>query len=230
VETIYTDGTYLKNNPNWHLSESDWKAAKVRYVIKKNNLKLANVCDVGCGYGKVLKLLSENLDMSCEYTGFDISPDAIKYCSQIPSKNITFCCKNILEDDVYFDLVMALDVVEHVEDYFDFLKGLRTKGKYKLFHIPLGLFVLKVLFPKGFLVERRDHGHIHYFNKEIVFAVFKETGYKIVDWEYLPKRLSVPNPGKLASFLRLPRKIMFAMHKDSAARIIGGFSLSILAE
>lgn len=227
---MYTDGTYLEHNPGWHLSESDWKAAKVLDVIKKNNLKPTTVCDVGCGYGKVIKILSDNLNGSNKYSGFDISTYAIKGCSQYLSNNIAFYHKDILEDDAYFDLVMALDVVEHVEDYFGFLRGIRTKGKYKLFHIPLGLFVLKVLFPKEFLVERKAHGHIHYFNKEMVFAVLKETGYKIVDWEYLPKRLEVPCPGKLASFLRLPRKILFACHKDSSARILGGFSLSVLAE
>lgn len=231
METMYTDGTYLQHNKDWHQSESGWKSAKVIDAIRKNNLKPSTVCDVGCGFGWILKNLNESFkDPSIMYSGYDIAPEAIKGSAQNAAPNISFFNKNILEEQVNFDLVMALDVVEHVEDCFTFLRELRNKATYKLFHIPLGLFMLKVLFPQGFLKERRDHGHIQYFNKEIVFALLKETGYTIIDWEFLPKRLEVPNPGKLAEMLRLPRKIMYKLNKELAARILGGFSLSVLAK
>ena len=38
---MYTDGTYLKNNPNWHSHESPWKAGEVVKAIKRNNLTIS---------------------------------------------------------------------------------------------------------------------------------------------------------------------------------------------
>ena len=130
---------------------------------------------------------------------------------------------------MYFDLVMALDVVEHIEDYFTFLRKFRTKGKYKLIQVPLGLFLLKILCANGFAKERKAHGHIHYFTKEIFFSILEDVGYKVIDWEYLPKRLEVPNTGKLAKGLKIPRKILAGLSTNLSAKILGGFSLSVLA-
>jgi 2-polyprenyl-3-methyl-5-hydroxy-6-metoxy-1,4-benzoquinol methylase len=54
--------------------------------------------------------------------------------------------KDFLEEkDTYFDVVMAIDVFEHVEDYLGFIRRLRVKGEYKVFHIPLDLSVQTVL-------------------------------------------------------------------------------------
>ena len=46
MRSMYTDGTYLKNNPNWQLEESNWKTKQVINVLKKYNLKPSSVCDV----------------------------------------------------------------------------------------------------------------------------------------------------------------------------------------
>ena len=58
-----------------------------------------------------------------------------------------------------------LDVIEHVEDYFSFLRDIRTKSSYKLFHIPLEVSVQGVLRGKIFLRNRDLYGHLHYFTK-----------------------------------------------------------------
>lgn len=29
MDTMYTDGTYLRNNPDWHVDDSPWKANQV---------------------------------------------------------------------------------------------------------------------------------------------------------------------------------------------------------
>jgi hypothetical protein len=34
-----------------------------------------------------------------------------------------------------------MDVVEHLEDYFSFLREIRPKGEFKMLHIPLDLSV-----------------------------------------------------------------------------------------
>ena len=38
IESIYLNGTYLQNNPNWDIEDSFWKNKLVNYLIKKHNI------------------------------------------------------------------------------------------------------------------------------------------------------------------------------------------------
>jgi cyclopropane fatty-acyl-phospholipid synthase-like methyltransferase len=61
-------------------------------------------------------------------------------------QNLRFFLKDLPDEtEPAFDVVMAIDVLEHLEDYFDFLRKLKAKGTYKVFHVPLELSVQKVL-------------------------------------------------------------------------------------
>ena len=109
-------------------------------------------------------------------------------------KNLTFSNNDILkEKNKYFDIALIIDVIEHVEDYFDFLRKVKKKANYKIFHIPLDLSVLNVLRASTILAKRNDVGHIHYFTKEIAFRTLIDTGYTIVDYFYTSGSTELPN-------------------------------------
>lgn len=38
-EVIYTDGSYLANNPSWHEEDSPWKARQIIRLLEANRLK-----------------------------------------------------------------------------------------------------------------------------------------------------------------------------------------------
>jgi len=38
METIYTDGTYLRNNPDWHVDDSPWKAKHVARMLDRHGI------------------------------------------------------------------------------------------------------------------------------------------------------------------------------------------------
>ena len=82
MESMYADGTYFRNNPDWHQHESCWKADKVIEVIRRNNLSPTSICDLGCGAGEVLRLLSERVPGDIPCTGYDISPQAYELCAR----------------------------------------------------------------------------------------------------------------------------------------------------
>lgn len=124
---------------------------------------------------------------------------------------------------------MAIDVFEHVEDYFGFLRSLREKGTYKVFHIPLDLSVQMVLRSSPILRTRSLVGHLHYFTKETALATLKDTGFIIVDYFYT-NASELPNRGWKADLLKIPRKLGFLIDQDLTARIFGGFSLMVLAK
>lgn len=230
MNSRYEDGTYLEENPTWHQEDSPWKAMQISKILRRNKINASTICEIGCGAGEILARLAQEYGNSVTFTGYEVSPQAFKICVQKEKSNIKFFLKNLLEEDeASFDVVMSIDVFEHIEDYFTFLRKLRGKGVYKVFHIPLDLSVQAVLRSTPIMRSRFSVGHLHYFTKEIALTALRDTGYEVVDHFYTSGSLELPNRGWKANLLRLPRKWLFAINPDLTARILGGFSLLVLA-
>ena len=231
MTNIYENGTYLYNNSSWHEEDSPWKAKQIKKIIEKNSLDLKSICEIGCGAGEILNQLSGQYSDEMELFGYEISPQAFAICNKKSKANLSFKLSNLLDDpDAFFDMVMAIDVFEHVENYFDFLRALKEKAVYKIFHIPLDLSVQTVLRSEPIIRGRKLVGHIHYFTKETALETLKDTGYEIIDYSYTAGLLELPNLGWKARLLKLPRKLAFSIHKDLTVRILGGYSLLVLAK
>ena len=228
--TIYTDGTYLRNNPDWHSDDSPWKAAHVATMLERHGIVPSTVCEVGCGAGEILKSLSERLEPGTRFFGYEISPDAYRLCARTNGGNFAFKLANLLEEPAHFDVVMAMDVCEHVEDCFTFLRKLRGKGKHKIFHIPLDLSAMSLVRGKKLIDMRRSVGHIHYFSKETALALLEDTGYKVIDHFYTSGATELGGLGWKTRLMKGPRQALYAMNPDAAARMLGGYSLLVLAE
>jgi SAM-dependent methyltransferase len=230
MNNIYQDGTYQKNNPNWHLEESPWKAKQVLDVIERNGLLPTSIGDIGCGAGEIIHILSQRLPANVKYAGYDISPQAIALSAGRESANISFHHCDLLEEDVAFDLVLGLDIVEHVEDYIGFLRKLKPKARYKLLHIPLDLAVQRLLRISTLLHDTKTVGHLHFFTKELALSALERAGYRVIESTYIAKRIDLRMGNKKARLLTLPRRMLFAINQDLASRVLGGWSLSVLAE
>jgi SAM-dependent methyltransferase len=226
--TIYLDGEYLAKNPGWHVEESPWKARQILRMLRKNRLSPRTICDVGCGTGEVLKQLQEKLNNDCIFWGYEVSPQAFELAKGRANEKLQFRLADFLEEERNFDLILVLDVIEHLEDYFSFLQRLKARSDYKIFHIPLDLSV-QTVFRKKALLKRRDlYAHVHYFTKETALRTLVDTGYEVLDYFYTLRSINFGSePGE--KLLKLPRKACFAIHKDFAARLLGGFSLLVLA-
>lgn len=231
VTKIYEDGTYLNNNPSWHEQDSPWKAKQIRKIIEKNALKPKRICEIGCGAGEILNQLSEQYTDAHEFFGYEISPQAFELCRKKTKNNLSFKLSDLLVDSSeHFDIVMAIDVFEHVEDYFGFLRKLKEKADYKIFHIPLDLSVQTVLRSSPIIKSRRLVGHLHYFTKATALETLKDTGYEIIDFFYTQGSSELPNRGWKANLLKLPRRFVFSVNSDFAVRLLGGYSLMVLAK
>ena len=122
-----------------------------------------------------------------------------------------------------------LDVIEHLEDYFGFLRDIKPKSRYKIFHIPLDVSVQTVLRGKTLIRNRDVHAHIHYFTKETALRTLKDIGYEVLDYTYSPE-YEQHAPLLQTNLMKLPRKFFFAVHEDWTVRILGGFRLLVLAK
>src|SRR5262249_10160845 len=118
--TIYTDGTYLRNNPAWHADDSAWKARHIAAILARHGIEPATLCEVGCGAGEILRELSTTMPYT-SFTGYEVSPNAYSLCSRKEGGRLTFRLANLLERSEQFEVALAIDVMEHVEDCFDFL-------------------------------------------------------------------------------------------------------------
>src|SRR6204780_453267 len=228
---IYRDGSYLKNNPSWHIEESPFKVRQIQRMIRQQNLAPKTVCDVGCGAGLVLAELQAHLPSDCVCWGYDVSPDALAMSGGRGNDNLRFRMRDIRKDetDTYFDLLLMLDVFEHVEDSMARVRAVRPKAKQKLFHIPLDLSVQAVLRKNGLLLRRDHHAHLHYFTKEPALRTLTDVGYRLVDYFYTPRCIELGDKF-IQRIARLPRKLCFAISQDLTVRVLGGYSLMVLAE
>jgi len=231
MQNIYTDGTYEEHNKTWHEEDSSWKASQIFRLMEKNNLHPSTICEVGCGAGGILQHLSEGLGDRVVFTGYEISPQAFELCRSKAKSNLSFVLDDLLTvDEVSFDIVMAIDVFEHVEDYLGFIRALRSKATYKIFHIPLDLSVQSVLRCSPIMRARNSVGHLHYFSKETALATLEHSGYEVVDYFYTRGSLERPKRGWKAGLLRTPRSLLYRANQDLAVRLLGGFSLMVLAK
>jgi len=226
---IYKDGTYLKNNPDWNAEDSLFKANKIIQFLGKHNLTLKSVCEVGCGSGEMLVQLSAQL-ANVNFLGVDISQDAMDIAKAKETPHIRFELGDITTSqfDQRFDLILVIDVIEHIENYFKFLRDVRPRGRYTMFHIPLDMCMWS-LFRENMLIESKERvGHIHVFTEDFIKSVLKDCGYKIIDQVYTQPNLKpLSAKQRLVEFLR---KTIFKINKRFCSKTIGGLSVLILAQ
>ena len=122
-----------------------------------------------------------------------------------------------------------MDVFEHIEDYLGFLKACKPKAELTIFHIPLDISVEGVL-RNRLIFGRKRGGHLHYFDKNTAIATLEDTGYTIIDASYTAGLIELPSKSIKSKLAYFPRKLLFKINKDIAARLFGGFSLLVLAK
>src|SRR5262249_13765146 len=157
--------------PTWHVEESPFKTKYILQLLRRNSLSIHSVGEAGCGVGEVLRLLQLSMPPDTHFTGFDVSPQAHELSKSRANAHLRFTLADITQQPgVRFDLLLVLDVLEHLEDYFSFLRAVRPTARYKIFHFPLDLSVQAVIRGDGLLKRRRDHSHLHYFSKDTALA------------------------------------------------------------
>ena len=137
--------------------------------------ELRTILDAGCGEGMVTKeIVSQLPDIKTE--GLDISPDALAIARELLPENklsLGDITKIELPDDSR-DLVMALEVLEHLEDPRPAIKELqRVTSKYCLISVPWEpWFSISCLLNGQYLKTwGRYPEHLQFWNKQQISDV-----------------------------------------------------------
>jgi SAM-dependent methyltransferase len=236
ASNIYTDGTYLDNVGDWHTGDAPWKSDQVAALLERNHLDPRSVHDVGCGAGEVLARLQPRLRADAELLGMDIATDAIALAGQRTNDRLAFEQGDYLAADVGRpDVLLLLDVFEHVPDYLGFLTELRDRADLFVFHIPLDLCAWAVTLRSRWMLHMREtYGHLHYFSYETALATLEDAGYTIVDECFTDDYDADPAmvPTGAASKQRVyyeARRRLFRRRPRLAAAVFPHFNVLVLA-
>ena len=225
----YLDGSHLSANPDWYEEDAAWKAAQVGRLFERHRLEPTSVCDFGCGTGGVLDTLRTRLPPTTRLAGYEISDGALRLAPSERFERVELLRADPRRGNDRFDVILLLDVFEHVDDYLGFLRSFHGHADLYVLHIPLDVSVQAVLRASPFLTARRVLGHLHYFTRETALATLADAGFKVVDEQITKPRVDLPARSAKARIARFPRRLLAAISPRLAARLLGGFELLVLA-
>lgn len=190
-----------------------------------------SLCEVGCGAGGVLAGLRDYLGEGCRLIGYDIAPDLQDFWAKHAGQGIDFRLADFLESppEEHYDVLLLIDVIEHLENPLEFLRRVLPRAGWFILHIPLDLHAQGALRSTPMVAARQRTGHLHYWNKDLALAMLEECGLKVRHWEYTAGTVDLPSASWRRRLARYPRQFWFALAPDLAVRLLGGYSLLVLA-
>lgn len=164
------------------LEESHWFFVGRRRILSRlldeilQGEKQLTILDVGCGTGTTMRLLGRY----GEVTGIDISAKAIRYCREQGRLRLCQADSSCLPfSDESFDLVTALDLLEHLQDesrgLVEFWRVLKEGGRMLLF-VPAFMFLWSDF--------DRFSGHHRRYTKEELKQKVEQSGLEVIRLSY----------------------------------------------
>ncbi len=154
-----------------------------KYVNQKSGEKL-RILDVGCGAG----ILMSELERYGDVYGIDVSPLAVEYCKKRGLVNVSVDdLAKLSFTDAHFDVVIALDVLEHIEKDADAIAEIKRVLK------PDGTVVIFVPAFMGLWGEADEMGrHFRRYRKPQLLKLLTESGFALVRSSYFNTFLFLP--------------------------------------
>lgn len=223
--SMYNDGRYFSKNPGWHENSAAWKASEVLSLLSEQNFRPTSIVDIGCGTGGVLDVIAGALNRT-RLVGYDLSAQAIAMIERSDRVELKVGTPHDVHE--HYDLLLSLDVFEHVEDYLGFLRSLKPIADWFVFHIPLDISAQSVMRERPLLAVRSSVGHLHYFTRATALASLQTAGFEIV-CDRLLHPTDIPGRRVKTRLANMPRRVGRHLRPQLSARILGGSTLLVLA-
>jgi 2-polyprenyl-3-methyl-5-hydroxy-6-metoxy-1,4-benzoquinol methylase len=169
----------------------------IKFFLNTNK-NIKNILEIGCGGCVVLKELD---NLGYEVLGIDSSPFAYHEGKMKGIEVITdfFPSSKINKS---FDLIFHVDVLEHIDNYVDFLScqyESLNEGGYIIVNVPDATESLEI----GD-ISLAMHQHLNYFTEQSITAVLQKAGFQAV---------SVVKSGYGGSLYAIGKKIKYSSKK-----------------
>lgn len=120
----YKDELYLAQR-NERRAVFERILSDISILLQKN--EKPRILDVGCSYGFLLEIAKEK---GFDAYGVELSRDAVEYCKQKLGLNVFLGhIEDAGYDDCFFDVITAVDVIEHIPNPAQFILELKKKLK-----------------------------------------------------------------------------------------------------
>src|SRR5690348_1555387 len=94
----YIGDRYIRENPDWHESDSPWKAKQIAKIVMRNHLFPRSICEIGCGVGRICSEIAFYFPSAECINGYDISDIAISIAkSKYETERVHFFCGDLTE-------------------------------------------------------------------------------------------------------------------------------------
>lgn len=175
----------------YELEEKHWwfigKKQIVLSMLKKymENNEENRILDAGCGSGLMLNAMKR---FGIPY-GMDYSEEAIKYCKLLFHGDVRqgWLPNNVPYPKNYFNAILALDVLEHIEDDLESIIAIRDSLSDN------GICVITV---PAFMFLWSNHDRVHQHKRRYVLKELKQklldAGFKIEKISYYNTLLFLP--------------------------------------
>jgi len=214
------------------ISKNNFTYFYITKLLQKDCISRAkSILDVGCGVGTISIYLAHH---GYRVYGIDISNRAISICNHakrsLALKNIEFKKQDVysIRSNKVFDVILLIEVLEHVPNDNSFLKKLHSLLKDD------GCLLLTTPTPENTMFKLglynkfdREVGHLRRYSKKELEKLLHENGFKIEYFSQteslLRSLLFVTRLGFLIKFIRGPFIPIF--HKlDELVGIFLGFT------
>jgi len=136
------------------------------------------ILEIGCGTGEITQSLTEFGNVK----GIDVSEEAISFCKKRNIANVVLGDVNNLDisgDKEKYDFILALDVLEHIQDDLETMRRARYMLKEG------GYFIVNVPAHK-FLWSEHDEAlhHKRRYHSVEIKQKLKDSGFDIIKYSY----------------------------------------------
>lgn len=207
-----------EDNYWWHIGRKSIIERRLKSVTKTDEREDVRILNIGCGTGGTIPMLEEH----GRTMNVDTSPEAIKIARQRGIKELRLIGRDGLPfEDNSFDIIVALDVLEHIEEDLDALREWTRVLKKE------GVIILTVP-AYQWLWSEHDEAlhHFRRYNASGLHKLLNLAGLKATKRSYIITSTLIPivmyrliksilpgSKGADTSYVKLPRPVNYALAK-----------------
>jgi len=248
IEDMYSSDLYMRGN-QFIEEDSEWKTSILEPFVdtfaKHHAAKDITILDVGGGSGLIMKSVTARLrdlhGKRVRQLALDLSPGFLnlqKENNPLIDKTIKASIDNSGLADAEVDLVLLIDVLEHLFDTSSAYREIRRLSSFALIKVPLeDNFSMRLL---EYLVAYRSKreksvGHINFYNFKELYRELSINLGEVVEASYADVFSYMLNSAERRSKLTVPRKVYCHLasfcHKLSpslTARVFNDFAVYLV--